>query len=122
MKLVTPSAEEATAGLRALATIAAVDGSVTGEELAVLEAAQSVLGGERDLANLAPITPRELSIALQRPEIAKQLVGAMIVMAGSASVVVTDDSNYPCMNIGSVVDVNGTSSYVWLSGPENELA
>lgn len=63
MKLVTPTPEQGLLGLRALFTVATLDGPINAEERSVLDAARRFTGAERDLDALTPIEPDELAAA-----------------------------------------------------------
>ncbi|MCA9656745.1 MAG: hypothetical protein KC486_00235 [Myxococcales bacterium] len=77
-----PTRSQLTLGLRALATLAAVDGPRNAGEDAMLVAAWRGLGGATGpLPELPPITPTELAQGLQDRQIRFQIVGAMLVMS-----------------------------------------
>ncbi|MEZ4383928.1 MAG: TerB family tellurite resistance protein [Nannocystaceae bacterium] len=77
-----PTRPQLVLGLRALATIAAVDGPRNAGEEAMLVAAWRGLGGEPGpLPELAPITPEALAQGIEDRQIRFQLVGAMLVMS-----------------------------------------
>lgn len=80
MDFVLPEPEELKHGLRALVTVATVDGVLHDGERGVIDAAQKMLGGAYDLMDLEPITPEQLSKALPRELVRKQLFGGLIVM------------------------------------------
>jgi len=81
MDLLTPTPEQALFGLRAMKTLALVDGPLDAAELHLLESIQRVLGTSHPLDQLAPITPAELASALPDPRIRRQLVQGLIVMS-----------------------------------------
>ncbi|MGE0321829.1 MAG: hypothetical protein AB7K71_18645 [Polyangiaceae bacterium] len=80
MKFVFPTPEEAKPGIRALKTVLESDGRLSVVERQVLEAGKrNVLKQDFDIDALEPITPDQLRAAIERPEIKKQLVTAMVV-------------------------------------------
>ncbi len=80
MKFVFPTPAEAQPGLRALKTVLESDGRLSIVERQFLEAGKrNILHQDFDLDALAPITPEDLRAAIDRPEIRRQLVTAMVV-------------------------------------------
>jgi hypothetical protein len=82
MKLVTPTPEQGLLGLRALWTLAAVDGPVSPEERSVLEAARRFSQADCDITGLDTIEPHELAAALpEDPQLRWQLCSALALMS-----------------------------------------
>ncbi|MFO7563562.1 MAG: hypothetical protein R6X02_13025 [Enhygromyxa sp.] len=82
MQLLTPTPEQGALGLRALWTLATVDGPISPEERSVLEAARSFVGADRDLAELDAIEPDELAAAFpEDPQLRWQLCCALALMS-----------------------------------------
>lgn len=79
MEFVIPEPAELHAGLRAIKTLALVDGALHDREREVLAAAQATFGSAHDVDALPPIRPDELAAAITRPEIRRQLLGAALV-------------------------------------------
>lgn len=80
MKFVFPTPAEAEPGLRALKTVLESDGRLSVVERQVLQAGmRNVLHQDFDLDTLKPIEPEDLRAAIERPEIKKQLITAMVV-------------------------------------------
>ncbi|MCA9627335.1 MAG: hypothetical protein KC766_06705 [Myxococcales bacterium] len=80
MKFVFPTPAEAEPGLRALKTVLESDGSLSLVERQLLDAGKrNILKQDFDLDALRPITPEDLRAAIERPEIRRQLVTAMVV-------------------------------------------
>jgi len=81
MELKIPSPEQAYWGLRAMKTVALADGGLDESEVQLMESVQRIFGTAHQLDRLEPITPRELARALPDPQIRRQLVNGLIVMA-----------------------------------------
>jgi hypothetical protein len=82
MQLVTPSPELGHAGLRALFTVAKLDGTIGPEERSVLEAARRFADPERSLESLETIEPEELAHAFAgEAHLAWQLTCALALMS-----------------------------------------
>lgn len=80
MKFVFPTPTEAEPGLRALKTVLESDGRLSIVERQILEAGKrNILKQDFDLDTLQPISPEALRAAIERPEIRRQLVTAMVV-------------------------------------------
>jgi tellurite resistance protein len=93
MELKMPSSEQAYWGLRAMKTVAMVDGAIDASEQHMMESIQRIFGTTHELEPLAPVTPVELALALPDPQIRRQLVQGLIVMSlidGKASPQETD--------------------------------
>jgi len=85
MKLIRPTPEEGSAGLRAMAAVARSCGEIPGPTRRLIEAGQKVLlGTSEPLDHLGPITPEELAAAIERPEIREQLVSGMVIASLAA--------------------------------------
>lgn len=76
-----PNATQLQAGLRALKTLAVVDGQLAEAEAGVIRAAQRVFGDDSAIDELAPITPGELAAAVEPPALRQQLFGGLVVMS-----------------------------------------
>lgn len=81
MELKMPTQEQAFWGLRAIKTVALVDGEMTASELHLLESIQRMHGTTYSLEQLEPITPEELARELPDPQLRQQLVQGFIVMS-----------------------------------------
>lgn len=82
MHLITPTPEQGLLGLRALVTVATLDGHVSPEEHSVLEAARSFSRAECDLGTLQPIEPDALAAALPEDQRLRwQLCAALTLMS-----------------------------------------
>lgn len=81
MELKMPNHEQAYWGLRAMKTIAMVDGALKEPERHMLTSVQRVIGTTYEIKELAPITPLELAQTLPDPQLRKQLVQGLIVMS-----------------------------------------
>lgn len=82
MKLITPSPEVAHAALRALKTIALIDGDAHALEQRFFASVQAqILKTALDFAAVEPITPSELSELVTDREIRERILSACIVMA-----------------------------------------
>jgi tellurite resistance protein len=82
MKLLNPPVEIAYAGLRALKTVAIVDGELHALERRFLEAVQrSILKTDFDVAELLPIVPEQLAAAVMSAEFRERILSACIIMA-----------------------------------------
>lgn len=82
MELLTPTPEQGLLGLRALSTLATVDGPINPEEHAVLVAARDFTGAECDLTSLASIEPAELAERFPAdPQLRWQLSSALTLMS-----------------------------------------
>lgn len=79
MEFVIPTQEELGFGLRALKTVAEVDGALHSGERGVIGAAQAMFGDARDIDGLEPITPEQLAEGMPSPATRRQLLGGMIV-------------------------------------------
>ncbi|MCA9646931.1 MAG: hypothetical protein H6718_30940 [Polyangiaceae bacterium] len=80
MQFVFPTPQEAEPGIRALKTVLESDGRLSIVERQLLEAGKrNILKQDFDLDALKPITPEALRTAIERPEIRRQLVTAMVV-------------------------------------------
>lgn len=83
MELVIPTPSQFAHGLRALKTLALVDGDLAAEEVSVLAAAQQSFGDEQPVDTIAAITPAELAAEIDQPAVRYQLFGGLVVMAMS---------------------------------------
>lgn len=82
MQLITPTPEQGLLGLRALWTIATIDGPPNPEERSVLAAAQSLSGSDCDLTSLDAIDPDELAALFPSdPQLRWQLTCALALMS-----------------------------------------
>lgn len=82
MQLITPSPEQALAGLRAMRTLADAGTPLGPAATAMIAAAQrNLLHVHLDVATLAPIGPGELAVAFPDPALARQLMQAMVLVA-----------------------------------------
>jgi hypothetical protein len=82
MQLITPSPDQALAGLRAMRTIADAGAPLGPAAIAMIGAAQrSLLHCPADFAALAPIAADELAAAFPEPDLARQLVQGMVLVA-----------------------------------------
>lgn len=82
MNLISPTPEQGLLGLRALWSVAAVDGPPNPEERSLLQAARSFSGAECDLNRLEPIEPEALASALPPDEgLRWQLTCALALMS-----------------------------------------
>ncbi len=82
MQLVTPTPDQGALGLRALYTVAAVDGPLKPEERSVLEAARRFSHATSELEALEPIEPDALAAALPAdPHLRWQLCCALALMS-----------------------------------------
>lgn len=82
MKLITPSPEVAHAALRALKTVALIDGDAHELEQRFFESVQEhILKTSFDFATLATIAPSELKALVPDSEIRERILSACIVMA-----------------------------------------
>jgi uncharacterized tellurite resistance protein B-like protein len=81
MELKLPSPEQAYWGLRAMKTVAMADGTLNASERHMLESIQRIFGTTHDLEQLAPITRAELARAFPDPQLRRQLVQGLVVMA-----------------------------------------
>lgn len=77
MELKLPSSEQAFWGLRAMKTVAMVDGALSESEMHLMESVQRVFGTNHQLDQLQPITPTELARALPDKQIRRQLVNGL---------------------------------------------
>lgn len=77
MELKLPSSEQAVWGLRAMKTVAMVDGALSESEMHLMESVQRVFGTNHQLDQLQPITPTELARALPDKQIRRQLVNGL---------------------------------------------
>ncbi len=82
MQLATPTPEQGRAGLRALFTVATLDGPIKPEEQSVLEAARGFSRVELTPDALTPIGPEELALSFANdPHLAWQLTCALALMS-----------------------------------------
>jgi tellurite resistance protein len=84
MRLLHPDPDSAAAliGLRAMKTMAAASGAIGPSQRAVMEAAKKViLRIDADIDSLPPITPAELALGFPSPELRRQFVNGMLVVA-----------------------------------------
>jgi tellurite resistance protein len=79
MEFRIPTPQQLEAGLRAIKTVAEVDGPLNKGERALLTAASRALGGGAPIDALAPITPEQLAAAVDDRQIRWQLTGALVV-------------------------------------------
>jgi hypothetical protein len=87
MKLLTPSPEQALAGLRAMKTIASLPGPITPAARTLLGAAQrNLLHTDHDLDTLTSISPEELAALFAGTPVAYQLTVAMTLLSLSDGV------------------------------------
>ncbi|MBA5866854.1 MAG: hypothetical protein GDA67_09205 [Nitrospira sp. CR1.3] len=77
VELKLPSSEQAVWGLRAMKTVAMVDGALSESEMHLMESVQRVFGTNHQLDQLQPITPTELARALPDKQIRRQLVNGL---------------------------------------------
>lgn len=77
MELKLLSSEQAVWGLRAMKTVAMVDGALSESEMHLMESVQRVFGTNHQLDQLQPITPTELARALPDKQIRRQLVNGL---------------------------------------------
>jgi len=77
VELKLPSSEQAFWGLRAMKTVAMVDGALSESEMHLMESVQRVFGTNHQLDQLQPITPTELARALPDKQIRRQLVNGL---------------------------------------------
>jgi hypothetical protein len=81
MDFVMPNPVQLGFGLRALKTLALVDGAIDPAEAGVIEAAQRMFGGHDPLEALAPLEPAELAAGIPEPGVRFQVFGALVLMA-----------------------------------------
>jgi len=82
MRLLTPDPSAALLGLRAMKTMASAAGSPGPSQRAVMEAAKKViLRIDADIDALPAITPAELAAGFPSPELRRQFVNGMLVVA-----------------------------------------
>jgi len=81
MELKIPSPDQAYWGLRAMKTVALIDGALDDSERHMMEAVQRILGTTYLLEELAPITSAELARAFPDPQLRSQLVQGLIVIS-----------------------------------------
>ncbi|MEJ0017122.1 MAG: hypothetical protein WDN25_11265 [Acetobacteraceae bacterium] len=82
MHLLQPEPAAALLGLRALKTVATASGGIGVAQRAVMEAARRViLRIDADIDTLAPVTPAELAAGFPTPELRRQFVNGMLVVA-----------------------------------------
>lgn len=82
MQIITPTRDEAEAGLRAMKGVLLRDGIIGPVEARLLAAAQRfILGTDFEVDALAPISGEALAAQIERPGLRRQLVGAMVVMS-----------------------------------------
>ena len=76
-----PPPDKVPYGMRAMKTVALVDGDFDPTERALMEAAQELFGVKVDIDSLELITPEELAREITDPQLRWQLCHGMIVMA-----------------------------------------
>jgi hypothetical protein len=82
MAYLTPTREQARAGLRTMKTILTVAGPLSPARRTVIDAAQRhLLHTDLDLDALEPITPAELAAAVEDPRLRAQFVSALVTLA-----------------------------------------
>lgn len=82
MRLSTPEPAAALLGLRAMKTVASADGAIGSVQRTVIEAARRViLRIDADLDGLPPITPEAFAAAFTAPELRRQFVNGLLVVA-----------------------------------------
>lgn len=81
MKLQRPSPAILPYGLRAMKSIAIVDGVFHETERELIATAQQFFGADHDIDALAPITPDELAEHLTDPQLRRQIVRGMVVLS-----------------------------------------
>ncbi len=82
MRLLQPDPPAALLGLRAMKTVAAATGAIGPVQRALMEAArQAILRIDADIDALAPITPAEFADGFPSPELRRQFVNGMLVVA-----------------------------------------
>jgi tellurite resistance protein len=84
MQFVLPKPAQLALGLRALATVARVDGNVSPEEAALIRAAHGAFGNQERpcvVDALESIEPEELAEGIDDEAVARQLFGALVVMS-----------------------------------------
>lgn len=82
MHLLHPDPAAALLGLRAMKTMASVSGQIGSAQRAVMAAAQKViLRLDADIDTLPPIAPDELAAGFQDPDLRRQFVNGMLVVA-----------------------------------------
>lgn len=79
MEFRIPNPQQLEAGLRALKTVAEIDGPLRDDERALLSAINQAFGGEASLDALSPIAPEELAAIVQDRQIRWQLTGALVI-------------------------------------------
>jgi len=82
MRLLQPDPAAALLGLRAMKTMAGAAGAIGPPQRALMDAARRiVLRIDADIDSLAPITPTELAAGFPSPELRRQFVNGMLVVA-----------------------------------------
>src|SRR5689334_19879775 len=82
MRLLTPDPAAALLGLRAMKTMASADGAPGPAQRALMEAARKViLKIDADIDALPPITAAELAAGFPAPELRRQFVNGMLIVA-----------------------------------------
>lgn len=81
MELVVPTPTQFAYGVRALKTLALVDGDLAAEEVSVILAAQQTFGEERPVDTIETITPEKLAAGIDSAAVRYQLFGGLVVMA-----------------------------------------
>jgi hypothetical protein len=82
MRLLQPDPAAALLGLRAMKTMASAAGAIGPSQRALMEAARRVvLRIDADIDALAPIGPEELAAGFPSPELRRQFVNGMLVVA-----------------------------------------
>jgi hypothetical protein len=82
MRLLQPDPAAALLGLRAMKTMAGAAGAIGPSQRALMDAARRVvLRIDADIDSLAPITPVELAAGFPSPELRRQFVNGMLVVA-----------------------------------------
>ena len=81
MELHIPPPEKVPYAMRAMKTVALIDGELDETERALMESAQKLFGVEIDIDPLLPITPQELATEITDPKLRWQLCHGLIVMS-----------------------------------------
>jgi hypothetical protein len=82
MRLLRPDPAAALLGLRAMKTMASATGAMGPSQRAIMEAARKIiLRIDADIDALPPVTPRELASGFPAPELRRQFVNGMLVVA-----------------------------------------
>jgi len=82
MRLLRPDPAASLLGLRALKTVASTASPLRPAQRAVMEAARKIiLGIDADIDSLAPVTPADMAAGFPGPELRRQFVNGMLVVA-----------------------------------------